>query len=81
MKHFSYPLIHELVQERRFPHFFRSWQPGKYLLPAVISLRTAIFGPSSKLVTRQISKTAHYPRCRGSCHGSVSWFKSIEIAK
>ena len=27
----KFPVIHELVQERQFPHFFWSQYPGKYL--------------------------------------------------
>ena len=76
-----------LVWERRFPHLFWSWQPGKYLSPGVISPRTAIFGSSSKPITRweslrQCITTPSERRdfvmvCHGSCHGSVvvlSWF-------
>ena len=33
---FSFPVIHELVRERRFPHFFQSQQPGK--LPVIQGL-------------------------------------------
>ena len=64
-----------LVRERRFPHLFRSRQPGKFLSPGVISPRTAIFGSSSKPITRQISKTAHYyPRRKTRFHRGSSWF-------
>ena len=32
----SFPVIHELVRERQFPHFFQSQQPGK--LPVIQGL-------------------------------------------
>ena len=33
MQFFFLPVIHELVRERRFPHFFRSQYPGERVFP------------------------------------------------
>ena len=95
----SFPVIHELVRERRFPHFFRSQQPGK--LPVIHELVRErrfrpVFEAGNQSKSKQCIPAADYPRrktqfrrgsswfkcrgsnvvvhCRGSCHGSLSWF-------
>ena len=82
-------MIHELVQERRFSHFFRSQQPGK--LPVIHELvRERRFRPvfeagNQSNSLKQCIPAADYPRRKtrfrcGSlwfkCRGSLSWFMS-----
>ena len=46
----SFPVIHELVRERRFPHFFRSRYPGKTICLVTgfeISAEIAVLGLNS----------------------------------
>ena len=81
-------MIHELVREQRFSHFFRSQHPGK--LPVIHELvRERDFGPflrpeTSQKSLKQCIPSTDYPRRktrfrRGSswfkCLGSLSWFK------
>ena len=58
----SFPVIHELVRERRFPHFFRSQQPGK--LPVIHELvRERRFRPVFEAGNQsKFSKTVHSRR-------------------
>ena len=82
-------MIHELVREQRFPHFFRSRQPGK--LPVIHELvRERRFLPvfeaeNQSKSLKQCIPAADYPRRktrfrRGSswfkCRGSLLWFMS-----
>ena len=72
-------MIHELVRERRFPHFFQSQQPGK--LPVIQALvrewqfRPVFEASNQANSLKQCIPTANYPRQKTRFRLRLSWFK------
>ena len=86
-KYGFFPVIHELVRERRFPHFFRSQQPGK--LPVIRGLvwerwfRPVFEAGNQANSLKQCIPTADYPR-RQILHPAKDaislWFVVVQMS-
>ena len=77
-------MIHELVRERRFSHFFRSQQPGK--LPVIHELvRERRFRPvfeagNQSNSLKQCIPAADYPRRKTRFRRGSSWFVVVQMS-
>ena len=74
-------MIHELVRERRFSHFFRSQQPGK--LPVIHELvRERRFRPVFEAGNQsKFSKTVHSRRRLPPAKDAISsWFVVVQMS-